>query len=433
LKRLSGDVAAAAISFFAGAVCQITIQIIAVRALGLHEYGQYVSAYAAVALAEAVVTARGADVAIGVMGRFWAAGDYGAARHVARRVRADDLRINLMAALGLAVGGFATGPHVGIDAVTLSVLSLVLPAQVGYGTYKSLFTINSRMRLQAGFEVAYAILTLLLQGGGVWLFGLTGMLAGTVASALLKTLGACAITRHMWPPAVPISSDKPPTIPAGWSMHAMARNGFANGLEQLDVLLLNAFAGPAQTAIYKVAKSLASLPARVAGPVWMAFRPRIFSAWLDWDRRALVRSIVVPGAVMLAALLLSIAVMSTVLTDVLRLIYGSELLAAREPTLVLMFGVGAFSACTAWYRVTVLLEQRKWIGTALFGATLLLATVLGVTVGRSSALHMAAATTFSLLIASAACWWYLWRAISADERATSPAVADTGLHRQHSG
>jgi O-antigen/teichoic acid export membrane protein len=286
------------------------------------------------------------------------------------------------------------------------------------------------MTLQAGFEVGYAVLCLCLQGGGAWFFGVHGLVFGTVLAALLKTVAAVALTKPMWPSVqAPDIARIPPVVPAGWSVHAMVRNGFANSLEQVDVVLLNSFAGPAQTAIYKVAKSLASFPARIAGPIWMALRPHIFAAWIEGDRRTLARWIVIPSAAMLLTLMLVLVCLYWVLPSILAAVYGQSLVAAAHPTLILMLGAGLFSACTTWYRLVVLLEQRKWIGTALFGSTLFLAIVLGLLVGRSSALHMAIATSLSLLIATTLCWSHLLHEMSRrrSPRTSLPVEASSRL------
>src|SRR5690606_20963219 len=103
-------------------------------------------ALAVASLGEAIFVARSGELALQTVGKNWVLARYAQARRDATRLLRLDLVLNgvlyaATVALALAVARFTE-----LNAAYISALALMIPAQAGYGVYKSLFISTSKLK-----------------------------------------------------------------------------------------------------------------------------------------------------------------------------------------------------------------------------------------------------------------------------------------------
>jgi O-antigen/teichoic acid export membrane protein len=325
------------------------------------------------------------------------------ARYEARRILLSDLLINTSIFALVALFAFTLAPRFGLVPSYLLALAALIPLQSGYGVLKSLFTICGRLKTQARFEIATSILMFAMGAIGCKVAGISGLIAGLMIYAVLKSILAWSITRKFWPPG----SDKPvideaPEKSIEWGFASVFRNGLASGASNLDVLLLNSALGPEKAALYKIAKSLATIPSRFAAPIWSSTRPILLRAWHDRDVMRLERSISRP-ALMLLALLVGGAPIAWFAGPFLLGLYGTQYSQGRLVFLFLLIGNWIWSSCTGWVNFWIIITESRKLGIAihlaLFFATFLVGYFFNQTATRMAGGICGAFATISMV-----CW-----------------------------
>ena len=279
------------------------------------EFGEFVTANAIENLIELIFTARSGEIALQYIGKYWVSGDHIAARLCANRIIKLDLMIYFIVYALTIIFSILISHFMKFNYLYLIGLALQIPVQIGYGAYKSIFISANKIREQAIFEIKYSLTYFLLSMIGVYFLGIPGLIAAFAVSAFLKNMSARSITYRWW---IPIES--------WWnfSMNSMLRNLFTSSANQVDVLMISAFQGAESTAIYKVARSLSSLPVRIIAPVWSALRPRMMYAINSRNNKQLLKLITVPAALMLGILVISIIPIYFFAGDMIVKIYGKN-------------------------------------------------------------------------------------------------------------
>src|SRR5262249_9662270 len=134
---------------------------------------------------------------------------------------------------------------------------------------------------------------------------------------------------------VEVPQGPPPKRPTRVTVYSVVRSILSGSAEHADTLMLNAVLGPAAAGTYRLAKSLASLPSRVSGPVWNALRPGIARAWSLGDRAEKLRAVGRPALAMLAAMAVVLPALYWYRSDLVVKIYGMQAVAAATPFAVL--------------------------------------------------------------------------------------------------
>lgn len=410
MKRLTSDVAFTATSQIAAMLAVIGIQIVLARSTTPAVFGQVALAQAMVALVEAALVARGAEVAIQILGQNWSKGG-ARLKAIVRHLMRYDILITTAGYFAFAGAALVLAPAFGANGLYIAALGLAVVFQIGYGMRRSLFLLNNQVRRQAIFETVQSCLMLGVTAPLIWLFGEWGLVAGTLASAAIKNLGVHLQTADLWreakhAPVIDIGDQIARPIRIS-SVHSVLRNLLTNGAANADILILGLLGRPEVVAAYRVAKTLSSMPIRIAGPMWVVLRPRLLAALLADDHRRYCLIVGKAAALFAVASVVSIVAAWAIGRPVLLHFYGTAYEAALYPLLVLMIGSSIFGAITGWLSFTMIITSRKSLGTAIFAAQLVLVCGAGFLIGGTSAVAMAWVVTGCNIAISALAWWAL--------------------------
>lgn len=382
-------------------------QIYAVRVITPEAYGRYSAVLAVVLIVSATFVVRTGELATLHLGSDWVAGQFSSARAKAGRILRMDFQVNLavfliMLAVGylLSRAGYHLGYFIG--------LSLLIPVQTGYGSFKALFTITGRLKEQSRFETAYALFQSLLTVALVAVVDVAGLIAAMVIAQLVKTLLAYRLTLGFWPQPLTNRDGAPPSSELGnvWRFGSLSVgvNLLENLASKLDLVILGLFRSPADLAVYKVARSLSALPGQAFVSVWGAVRPRLLTAWHQGDYRRVLFVIGVPAALILAIMVLVLWPAWLILPGLLRWVYGPEYSAAALPLVILLVGTWAFDGTTSWLRFWAVITDKMGLRTAVLAVICSLMLVGGFLAGPHRIEWTAAVVAIASVAGSATAW-----------------------------
>lgn len=412
VKKLFSDSVYTGLSQFTISISQLIIQIFIVRWTSQQEFGEFVTANAIENLIELIFTVRSSEIALQYIGKYWVSGDHIAARLCANRIIKLDLMIYFIVYALTIIFSILISHFIKFNYLYLIGLALQIPAQIGYGAYKSIFISANKIREQAIFEITYSLIYLLLCLIGVYFLGIPGLIAAFVVSALLKNILARSIAYRWWLPAdysreSLVKKQEMVTSESWWnfSMNSMLRNLFTSSANQVDVLMISAFQGAESAAIYKVSRSLSSLPVRIIAPVWSALRPRLMYATHARNNKQLLKLITVPAALMLGILVISIIPIYFFAGDMIVKIYGKHYISSTLPFIILLIGSWLYTAVTAWFNFWIVISDQMRLGTYISSFLLISTLILGILLGRESPVYMAIAVASAMIMTSAICWF----------------------------
>ncbi|MBK8163348.1 MAG: hypothetical protein IPK65_09425 [Gammaproteobacteria bacterium] len=415
MRKIVSDVGYMGFSQLLVALSQIALQVYVVRTTTVYEYGEYIGSLVIVTLVEAIFVARGGELALRYVGTHWNKSDFITARQYATAIIRIDKYVNWLLYILLVTLAFATYEVLNLNLYYVIFLSLVIPAQVGYGVYKSLFIISSRLRGQSVFEIIFAVVQISTGAIGVYLFSIPGLIASVIGTAMVKTVLARVMTESWWPDNVKgldsLSTNNNINITTWWSdsIHSIMRNSFFSGSNQIDIILLNIFRGAETVALYKVAKSLSAIPIKIAAPVWAALRPRIMKSWNNGDRARLVKIILTPSLSMLAVLPVMLLPASLYGDKFIAIIYGPDYASAIDSILVLLVGVWIFNVTTGWFRFWILIIKDRLASTNISAIQFFMLLVLGLLYGKETIVSMSEVVSVTMIVVSVMCWFELFR------------------------
>lgn len=375
------------------------LQVIIARLLGVQLYGVYAANLAVVSIAEIPIVVRSGELAMRAMRPYPgnAAPGYGAlARLLVRR----DVWPFVGAYFVVAGTGWVFGSALNLDPLLLSILALTIPAQIGYGAYKSLFFVHNQMPRLGRTELTYALVLTASSLAGLLVGGIYGLAAGSVVAALAKTVvarnGSRQFTRSdgdptAAPPRLDLSRD---------SAYSIARNALANGMTQIDLILLSQVQSPEAIALYKVGKSLTSIPIKLAFPLWRMLQPQIMAAIRADDRR-LERRAVMTGTLGFGLLMVVVLPLALLFgDDLIALAYGAPFRGAFVYFLILMVGAWLFNGVAGWFSFWCVVGKSQVFGILVYAVAFLLVLLGGVFWGMTSPEHMAYVVSGSMVVAA---------------------------------
>lgn len=410
MKRFFSDAAFTASSQLISALCAIAIQAYVARRVPLGDYGQYAAIQAYVLLIESIFVARGGEVALQYIGRFWCVDMPRAFWYRNHLVRLD-WRMNIVIYAITIFFGFLFGSVFNFKWEWLILLALTIPAQIGYGVWKSIFIVDGKLKQQACFEISYAFILVTLALELTRWFGIKGLILATVFAAFLKTILAWQITRHYWPVDIIAA---PPVGDPGVSLshfrnanvHSIIRNAFMNGASQGDLLLVNALRGPEAAALYKVAKSIASIPIRAVTPAWVALRPRIMSSMRSQNIDHLHRLLILPAAFLAVIGIILAWPLVSYGEALIIFVFGTSYSSATLAALWLLLGTWIFGAISGWLSFACVISSRKLAGSLIYFIWLVGVVLGGLLWGKESPTSMPMVVASSMTMAALAGWLF---------------------------
>jgi O-antigen/teichoic acid export membrane protein len=437
MRAFVTDAAASALSQVIAVIALIATQVVVVRTVDMASFGTYATATAICALLDMVYVARSGEVALQTIGAAWSTGRTGDVRELAREITKRDLVIALaILAVAVPAAAFTAGRELSL-AFCVSMLSIGTATQVGYGVSKTAFIVTRRLQEQARFEVVFSVLQWAACTVAVIVAGIRGLIAAQVATSLFKTVWARRCTAGWLERGSARSTTQSNRIHGaglttleGW---AVVRNLLAALGQQADILMLAALRGGDAVALYRVARTLASIPTRCAAPVWVAVRPRLIAAWHAGDRDRLTRIVVLPAIGMLTTTVVGVLVGSAVGSRLLALVYGPEYVSALWPALVLIAGAGVFAGATGWLAIWVVASGHYALGIVPSLVLSVVVLIVGGTWSDGDPLRMALTVAGAMVCASALGWGILVRAIARIDDATKQRGVEKYIQREFAG
>ncbi len=405
MKKVFSDSSAIFAASSLATIGTIGLQIVATRVTSLKQYGDFVSAQSFVLIFEAMFVSRGGEIALQTLGRSWVGGRFAKARRQSKNILLTDLKINTVVFCALALFGVFFANSFGLVSAYVIVLALSIPLQSGYGAFKGLFIASARLKEQALFEAVFAITQSILCMVACAYFGVLGLIYGIVFSSGFKNWIAWRRTERFWPKSIP-SIEEGSDIDdrkADWGWMSLVRNAFLSGSANIDLILINYHLGPQSTAIFKVAKSLASLPIRLSTPIWSSLRPEILADFEQGNVTCVRQKIRKVALWILIGGIFCLPIALLVAPWVLSL-YGDSYSEGASTLLVLVLGIGIWSCCTGWFSFWVIIQNSPRLGVFIYGGLFTAMMTGGFFFGKSS-LAMAVVVTASFFAVSAACWF----------------------------
>jgi len=397
--RHRGAISRVSLLGYATMALAFILQILIARLLGLQLYGVYATNLAVVSIAEIPIVVRSGELAMRAMRPYPGntAPSYGAlSRWLVRR----DVWLFISAYFVVAGAGWAFGSKLNVDPLLLSILALSIPAQIGFGAYKSLFFVHNQMPRLGRTELTYALALTALSLVGLLAAGIYGLAAGSVAAALAKTLLTRNGSRQFTQTDGELT-ESPKLDMSRDSTYSIARNALSNGLSQIDVILLSQAQSPEAIALYKVGKSLTTLPIRLSYPLWRMLQPQIMAA-VRSDDRGRERRALLTGSLGFAMLM--VVVLPFILLfggDLIALAYGENFRGAFVYFLILMVGVWLFNGVAGWFSFWCVVGKSQVYGIVVYATAFLLIFLGGLFWGMTSPRRMACVVSGALVVAAA--------------------------------
>jgi O-antigen/teichoic acid export membrane protein len=222
---------------------------------------------------------------------------------------------------------------------------------------------------------------------------------------LLKTVVAAVWVRRFWPPGVEAEPMRPPAL--NLSAYSVVRSVSVNISQQADVIILGMFASKEGVALYKIARTVANLPTRLAGPVWAVLRPRVLNS-LRTNNLPEVRHLLVrPAFALLGLGVLALPVAMLWLDDLLAVLYGAQYAASAPMAVFLLVGVWLLFGVSGWLAFIAVITSNKIIATTLFVAQACFVLLAGLA-ARDSGLMLALLNAASMALIAAVAWLLLY-------------------------
>lgn len=414
MRRFLSDAAFTVTSQLVSAMGALVIQIYVARTVSLGDYGRYAVIQSFVLVVEAIFVARGGEVALQYIGQYWKV-DMPRALWYRVRLGRLDARMNVFIYLLVVFVGYLLSARLNFRWDWLALLALSIPAQIGYGVWKSIFIVDGRLKNLAYLEIICSVLLVILTISFTTWLGIRGLLIAFVLGGAVKTLLTRSISQGYWPSglvAVPPGEYDEMAMSRFRSanIHSIVRNAFTTGASQGDLLLVNALRGPEAAGLYKAAKTIAAIPIRAVTPAWVALRPRIMASMRNHDVGRVRRLLILPGALLAGLGVIGALPLARYGEALVTFAFGDTYCAATSVALWLLLGTWVFGAVSGWLNFACVITSRKIAGSMIYFIWLAGIIVGGVLWGKESATAMGMVAAASMALAALAGWVYFMRA-----------------------
>ena len=358
-------------------------QVLIVRLLDVTDYGVYALLVAVISIIEVPLIGRSGELVLKLAGEKWNNDQRKDAISIINYIIKTEKKMFWFIYFLLIVASFVLFHLFDTDSIYLAILSLTIPMQIGYGSYKSFLTITNNVHLLSIIEVCYALFTFVLIYIGLYLFSLNGLMFTLVGAAIAKTQVSKFFYKKQ---LIKYSID-----PSFTGIYAVNQLGFRkrsfnsifrlfiqNSILQADIIILGVLQKPELVAIYKVGKSLAGLPTKVSIPVWKFLYPSLVKA-VNLRDSNLAGSTIIKGSFIVAFLFFLIYIGSWLVGEkLIQMLYGADYGESYSVFLVLLVGYGAFYAVNGWFKIWVALIDEMFIGSIYYLVTLIIVILISV-------------------------------------------------------
>jgi O-antigen/teichoic acid export membrane protein len=259
------------------AVTTLFQSIALARILPLHDFGLLSATLAIAGTAEAAINARGSETALAAFAIAKARGQE-ERWALARRLMFIDL---LWSSCFYGLFLVATIIYDQLTGNTSTLLyGLMLGSLISFpwGTAKGYITVYLSSRKFAPGEVSYALVAFVVGPVLAYFLGPWGFVLGMIGASLFRSicgLWAIGFRRPRLLLGKRTSNEFSLRTIYWFGTTGTLRSLMINGLQQFDLILLAAFVSPSAVGLYRAAKTVSSIPQRLAQPVWVLLKGRI--------------------------------------------------------------------------------------------------------------------------------------------------------------
>jgi O-antigen/teichoic acid export membrane protein len=189
----------------------------------------------------------------------------------------------------------------------------------------------------------------------------------------------------------------------------MARGGLLQLAQQMDIILLSALSAPNVVAGYKVARTIANVPTRIAAPAWVLVRRTLISSVHRGSAAELFVVLSTRSLVLIAALALVVSPLFIWAEEILVLAFGAEF-APAAPALRVLLATGLiFGAGTGWSSFLGSIMKQKNTVISIYAAQVVVIGVSALFWPKLGATEMAVIFGASQLLVAASFWLLVLR------------------------
>lgn len=386
------------------------------RMVTLRDFGLYAMVVAIVSLTEAIFVSRSGEVALRLIGQQWVKGDGAAVSSVARQIIRSDIYINVLV-YGLLVGcTLLFADFINVPPVYVVVLGLAIPLQIGYGVIKAVFVAADRLGQQAVLEATMTIVQVAAGLMAAYYHGLLGLFTVFVVSVGLKNFIAWRMVRPLWAERFGCieraSASSDVRIEVREHMWPLMRCAAVNGMNNIDIMLINTAMGTEATGIYKAAKTLATGPAKIGAPLWTVLRPHLLRLVNGAGSARDVRTISILSGV-LALLFACIAYPLLIYSEALVVtLYGEQYAKSGLIFFILVVGAWFFHVVSGWISFVSVVSNAQLASVALYCSMFFMILVVGSAYAERGLVAIATVVSTTLVAGAIAGWLLYFRVLS---------------------
>lgn len=418
MKRVISDGKYIIVAQLIATLTQLAILSFTAHSVSVREFGEFTTANTIECLIESIFISRSGELALHYIGKHWTDGNHENAQQYGNHIRRMDWIINWLIYFIIITIAFSSSKTLNFNAWYLIILGLQIPAQIGFGVYKNLFIITSKIKKDAILSIFVSLLQFITSIVAIYYLGISGLIVSFVFVSLIKTLLYKWVSDKLWQePKVRakgatlgvvevVKEEDNLDLKAWWvfNLHSILRNTFINASGQIDILLLSFFKGSEAVAVYKVAKTLASTPNKIASPIWSTLRPQLLQAYYKVEYSKLLKLIAIPSGFLVVVLLILIIPITLIGETIVLLIFGYQYIDAVVPSFILLIGLWLFSSVNGWFNFWIIISGHLKSGTLIYGALFLMITAACFILRNYSLEVVTIGIATSMLIASIGCW-----------------------------
>ena len=376
---------------------QFLTQVTLARLLGPNDYGKFAATVALIAIIEVPLIVRTSEITLRNLIKL--KDNLGIYISFEKNLLITDIKLLIGAYLFLLINSSWLSSLLEINIYQFIIMILVIPGQIGYGIYKSRFVIFDKIPQLVRIEFVYSLLYMTSLVISYQVLGMFGLAGGLVLMMFIKTFLAYNLTKRYIPKFSGVSQLPYKQNPAD-SFFSIVRSTVANGINQIDLILLSFFQNSQDVALYRVAKSLASLPTKITFPIWRYLQPKLIFA-IDNNDHKTTKKLIFSGTIISSSVVVLSFLITYFIGDiVIDTLYGAEYKKSLLPLLYLLFGIGLFNCVTGWFKIWSSVSKAQ-LSSVLIYLTIFIAFVsFGTLFGRNSINEMAFAVSTVLACGS---------------------------------
>lgn len=381
MKKITAKVATGYLTLIATMISQI----IAARFLGAENFGLYILSLSIISIFEVTIIARSSDITIRALSENNKTNGQKLEFNVKNIFRTDWIVSSIVWFIVFTCS-FLISKFSNYNNQILIIVSFSILAHIGYGIRKSFLLMEESRRLES-FELTWTFFSTILTISAA-IKGNVSILAFTyVANSLLKN-----IICHWYVRNILIKNSQSNIYykeKLNDNIYAIIKSFINTANLQADLIVVSYVTTMNDVGIYKIAKTLSSIPLKIAFPFWRYHAPEIIKA-ASTNKIDELKVKINKTAIMLMGIFIVIIIpIGLFIDDLIIKLYGNDYLYAGTIFLILIVGSAFTESFGGWYRSWIItsIKQKQNIMMQLIG--LIGIIVFGLFIGEYGLYYIA--------------------------------------------